>query len=121
VWQAGKVKVNDSLTEGEGAFHHMKNIKHSFSSRIVSNVKDEFLDAHESETNTKNAGTMMICTVELCPPTGLLYTTKVISQHGDHGGMISTVGKLKIHPPKLSGNPTSSYLVASRRNGRRKV
>jgi hypothetical protein len=38
----------------------------------------------------------------------------------NHGGMILTWKKLLIHPLELSGNLTSSYLVVSRRNRRRK-
>jgi hypothetical protein len=30
----------------------------------------------------------------------------------NHGGMILAGEKLLIHPPQLSGNPTSSHLVA---------
>jgi hypothetical protein len=35
-----------------------------------------------------------------------------------HGGIMLT-GKLLIHPPVLSGNTTSSHLVASRRNAQK--
>jgi hypothetical protein len=35
--------------------------------------------------------------------------------------MVEWRGNLLIRPPELSGNPTSSHVVASRRNGRREV
>jgi hypothetical protein len=35
----------------------------------------------------------------------------------NHGGKISTRGKLLIYPPELSGNPTSSQLPSSKPGG----
>jgi hypothetical protein len=48
---------------------------------------------------------------ELRLPTEILFIPQLIYGHGNHGGMISTGGIL-IRPPELSGNPTSSNLVA---------
>jgi hypothetical protein len=54
------------------------------------------------------------CFSELWPPMSLLFITQMIwawTWWNDVDG-----GKLPIHPPDLSGKPTSSHLVASRRN-----
>jgi hypothetical protein len=48
---------------------------------------------------------------ELRPPTGLLFIPQVIYEHGEPWWNDNDRGKL-IHPPELSGNPTSSHLVA---------
>jgi hypothetical protein len=41
-----------------------------------------------------------------------------MESHGDDDDAAGW-GKLLTHPPELSGNPTSSHLGASRRNGQR--
>jgi hypothetical protein len=57
---------------------------------------------------------------ELRPPTGLLFISQVIYEHGEPWwNDCVDRGKLLILPPELSGNPTSSHLVTSRKNGRK--
>jgi hypothetical protein len=57
---------------------------------------------------------------ELQPPTNLLFIPKMIYKHGEPWWNDTDKGILLICPLELSNNPTSSHLVASRRNGRRK-
>jgi hypothetical protein len=52
---------------------------------------------------------------EVQVPAGFLFIPKVIYEHGEPWWIDDERGKL-ICPPELSGNPTSSHLVASRRN-----
>jgi hypothetical protein len=57
---------------------------------------------------------------ELWPQTGLLFISQMIYEHGEPWwNYVTDRGKLLICPPELSGNPTSSHLVASRRNGQK--
>jgi hypothetical protein len=57
---------------------------------------------------------------ELRPTTGLLFIPQVTYEHGKPWWNEIDRCKLLIRPPELSGNPTSSHLVASRRNGQKK-
>jgi hypothetical protein len=57
---------------------------------------------------------------ELRLPTGLLFIPQVIYKHGEPWWNEVDRGQLMIRPPELSGNPTSTDLIASRRNRRRK-
>jgi hypothetical protein len=50
---------------------------------------------------------------------GLLFIPKVIEEHGEPWWNDDDREKLLIHPPELSGNPTSSHLIASRRDGQK--
>jgi hypothetical protein len=50
---------------------------------------------------------------ELRLPTGLLFIPQVIYEHGEPWWNGINRGKLLICPPELSGNPTSSHLVAN--------
>jgi hypothetical protein len=61
------------------------------------------------------------CISELWPPTGLLFITQVIYEHGEPWWNDIDRGKFLINPPELCGNPTSSHLVASSRNRQRKL
>jgi hypothetical protein len=56
---------------------------------------------------------------ELWPPTGLLSILQIIYAHGEPWWNDVDKEKVLIRPLELSGNRTSSHLVASRRNGRR--
>jgi hypothetical protein len=56
---------------------------------------------------------------ELWTSTGLLFIPQVIYVHGETWWNEVDRGKLLICPSELSGNPTSSHLVAGRRNGQR--
>jgi hypothetical protein len=58
---------------------------------------------------------------ELRPPTGVLFIHRVIYEHGEPWWNYIYRGKLPIRPPELSGNPTSTHLVASKKNGRRNL
>jgi hypothetical protein len=49
---------------------------------------------------------------ELRPPTGLLFVTQVIYEHGEQCWSNIDRGRLLIRPPELSGNHKSSHLVA---------
>jgi hypothetical protein len=56
---------------------------------------------------------------ELRPRTGLLFTPQVTYEHGEPWSNNVDRWRLLTRPPELSGNPTNSNLVASRRNGRK--
>jgi hypothetical protein len=45
---------------------------------------------------------------ELRPPTDILFTCQVIDEHGEPWWNDVNKAKLLIHPPELSGNPTSA-------------
>jgi hypothetical protein len=49
---------------------------------------------------------------KLWPPMGVLFIPQVIHEHGEPWWNDINKGKLLIHWPELSGNPTSSHLVA---------
>jgi hypothetical protein len=53
---------------------------------------------------------------ELGPPTGILFIPKVIYEHGKPCWNDDDDRAKLICPPELSGNFTSSHLVANRRN-----
>jgi hypothetical protein len=49
---------------------------------------------------------------------GLLFIPQVTYEHGEPWWNKTDKGKLLIYSPELSGNPTSSHLVASRVTGK---
>jgi hypothetical protein len=57
----------------------------------------------------------------LWPPMGLFFIPHVIYEHGEPWWNDTDTWKLSICPPELSGNSTSSHLVASRRNTQRNM
>jgi hypothetical protein len=50
---------------------------------------------------------------ELQPPMGLLFMPQVIYEHGEPWWNAIDRRKLLICPPELSGNPTSSHILAN--------
>jgi hypothetical protein len=56
--------------------------------------------------------TVALCTSKLQPFTGISLIPQVIYEHGPPWWNDINKGKLLIHPPVLSDNPTRSHLVA---------